>query len=453
MIEYLEIEHFKGFFESEKLSFSEYTGLPGSGLTLIIGPNNTGKTTVIEALLINTDKKFKESERHPGHPPKIIIKPKDKDALTFTNVSNGSQVACGSKIPKPLFEVIQSRRYWDHNSPGDMPMQEFSRRSETFLNRNNSDIGTSRVLATINRNPEQKKSFNKLVSKIIPHFTDWTIDTNDQNDYVKYITADVEHQANHLGDGFLSIFRICAHLIADEKNRTLIIDEPELSLNPSAQKQLAKVISELSADRQVIICTHSPYFVNWTDFLNGAKYIRLNKRDDKKCTVSVLKNNEYERFIKGSHSNWQKPQLLDLAAKEIFFSEKILFMEGQEDVGLIKKWFLDNNISVDFDVFGYGVGGAGNMKLLLKLANDLGIERVSAIFDGDKKEECRESNSEFPTFHIVSLDKDDIRDKYSNCKTCGKTLIKEGIFDDSGKLKSDDTSFKTLMEGVLEYMR
>jgi DNA repair exonuclease SbcCD ATPase subunit len=52
MLKKLSIEYYKGFYEQQSIEFS----IPnrkneGSGLTLIVGPNNTGKTTIINVLV------------------------------------------------------------------------------------------------------------------------------------------------------------------------------------------------------------------------------------------------------------------------------------------------------------------------------------------------------------------------------------------------------------------
>jgi hypothetical protein len=47
-----------------------------------------------------------------------------------------------------------------------------------------------------------------------------------------------------------------------------LIDEPELDLHPQMQKKLALLLSEEAKTRQIIVCTHSPYFINWEDYLN-----------------------------------------------------------------------------------------------------------------------------------------------------------------------------------------
>lgn len=448
----LSLEYYKGFYEEQSITFAiPEEDKEGSGLTLIVGPNNTGKTTIIESLLLNKDRKFKESDRHTNTNPKIVIESNSRKT-TCTNIDNGSQIHIDQDLDVK-FELIPSRRYWNTYSGNEWDVSQLLSQSSNQEIRNSTGLDTAAILKKINRNKEQKTILNNHLKKIIPHFTDWTIDTNDQGDYVKYQTATAAHQASLLGDGVISIFRICAHLVADANDYVLIIDEPELSLHPTAQKNLSRIISLSCKKRQVILCTHSPHFVNWNDLINGAKFIRLNKPNDEKCIISSLKNeSDYTKFIKTNLTEYQKPQLLDYVAKETLFAESILFVEGQEDVGLIRKWLFENKIEHNFEIFGYGVASWANIKLFLKLAEDLGLKKVAALYDNgtDTSKEYEWAKKEFPEYHIAILPTEDIRDK----PTSTNKPAKIGCFTSSGILKEDrKMDFENILQNIICYFK
>jgi predicted ATP-dependent endonuclease of OLD family len=96
--------------------------------------------------------------------------------------------------------------------------------------------------------------------------------------------------------------------------------------------------------------------------------------------------------------SWQQPELFDAVAKELFFSNKVLFVEGKEDVGLLSKFMRENNIPSDYLFFGYGVGGASKMYHYLCLARDIGLQKVSAILDhgADEKKIFNKCKEAFP---------------------------------------------------------
>ena len=435
----LKIEHYKGFYDEETVEFAVPDGkTPGSGLTLIVGPNNAGKTTLLEALLL--EGRVTESERHHNISPRITI----NDSV-YSNTDGGSVIKMidQSKPHGINFEVVQSRRLWDHTSDANLDSKEFLETTRQRAMRStvvSSD--TAAALKGISKNTARKIELNKLMTRIFPHFTDWTIDTSVE-DYVKYRVGNSEHGANLLGEGVMSAFHICIHLLSGDNAGVLIIDEPELSLHPTAQKSLSSILSEMSKNKQIILCTHSPYFVNWKDLVGGARFIRLNKSKNKECTVSMLKGDQdYLPFISKNLNEWQKPQLLDVAAKEILFAERVLFVEGQEDVGLIRRWAAEEGNSLNFDIFGYGVGGYANIHLFLLMAQDLRIEKVGALYDSgtDAEKSFKEDKKTFPSdsFMLRKLSTEDIRDKKPKVDcTCGTKdkKTKEGCFDTNGNLK------------------
>ena len=445
------IENYRGFCIQRTANFAVPNSKNGSGLTLIVGPNNSGKTSIIEALTITTSKKIKKGERHKN-PPKIIIE-SDSEKSVFINIDDGSQIKLenGSIQHTIEYDIISSRRHWQSTSGNEYTPAQFTQTSLTKEVRGqNSSLEVAALFRSINKDPSKKAEMINLIKKVNKNFTSWTIDTDDsEQDYVKYITnGNQEHRTDLLGDGLISVMRICSHLLANQNNKVLIVDEPELSLHPEGQKALARIFSKMSSNRQIIICTHSPHFINFRDFLNGAEIIRLNKLDDKECVISQLDHDKnYDKKITGLLEDWHKPQLLDYVAKEILFYERVLFVEGQEDVALIKRYLDENNIEIKFEIFGYGVGGFGNMELFLSLAKDLKLERVVALFDKNVSTFSALKNTyQSPTVKFYELETDDIRDK--------TTPAKVGVFDNSGKLKqtTEANNFKNLFTQIASFL-
>jgi len=448
MLKSVSIENYRGFFATQKIDFAVPDKIrPGSGLNLILGPNNTGKTSVVEALMLDQDKKFKESERHKDGNPVIKIENIAGNITTITNLNNGSPVTILGGPHGIKLELIPSRRLWAQEFSGKWEFSTLIAESARTDIRKGSMLNLGPVLSKILSDDQLKAKFDSCMKIVVPHFTDWTIDTNDNNsDYVKYKAGKNFHQANLLGDGIISLFRIVAHLVHDESS-TFIIDEPELSLHPTAQKRLAFLISELSKSKQIIACTHSPYFVDWHDFVNGAKFIRLNKHADAQCEARMLDNaKDYGAFISRSLHEFQKPQLLDTVAKEILFYDKVLFTEGQEDVGLIRKWCEKSGKSIGAEMFGYGVGGECNMKLFLEMAKDLNLKKVAALYDSNSVSFSTDSSA-YPDFLLKQLPTEDIRDKRNRCtNSCPYGKDREGTFSESGHLKQDrQNSFEKII--------
>ncbi|MFO1049912.1 MAG: hypothetical protein U1E52_18680 [Geminicoccaceae bacterium] len=111
-----------------------------------------------------------------------------------------------------------------------------------------------------------------------------------------------------------------------------------------------------------------------------------------------------------------------------------MFFEGQEDVGLLRKFSADRGIE-PLEVFGYGVAGSGNVKHFLRMTNELGIVSC-AIFDKDKENDFDEARRLFPDCLVELLPMPDIRDKIRRDKVKGEDILeKEGLFDNTGNIK------------------
>ena len=74
----IEICGLKGFREKQVLDLAEPTGEPGSGLTVLVGPNNGGKSTVIDALSYFNKPKdapsFAVGKRNQGAGSRVSLK-------------------------------------------------------------------------------------------------------------------------------------------------------------------------------------------------------------------------------------------------------------------------------------------------------------------------------------------------------------------------------------------
>ena len=145
--------------------------------------------------------------------------------------------------------------------------------------------------------------------------------------------------------------------------------------------------------------------------------------------LELKKYDNYKKLIKGS--NWQQPFLMDIVAKEIFFHDNILFVEGQEDVGLLKQ---DNQLSDSVNLFGYGVRGINAFEFAFQLAKDLGVKKAGVLLDAGVDEDSikneLETNFTDVEYKVIQWNKEDIRDKERY-----EQKRKTGYFDRSGVKK------------------
>ncbi len=454
MIKTLSIKGFRGYSKQARIDFGMPNSKPGSGLNIIVGPNNSGKSTIVESInAFNTNCSFSEGKRNQNAGSNVILECADENNILYTiktKSSGGSEVDCfvaGNKVENIQLDtyVLPSRRFVNYEFSKDTSDRGWYIRNTGLKNRKaNLEWFQTRLFAM----QDNKDKVDGLMSRILGKEIQWAIDQRDNGSYyVRFQFGNLSHSSEGVGDGLWSILTICDALYDSKEGQTIVIDEPELSLHPLYQKRLMELLLEYSETRQIIICTHSPYFVSWQAISNGAHLIRTNKKEGGEITISQI-TQEFRNNVDSFLHDIYNPHVLGIEASEVFFTEdNIILTEGQEDVVAFNKINKDLGIKLNGNFFGWGSGGAGNEAIFLKLFKDLGYEKVVAIFDGDKKDECEKCQANYPDYQFFVLPADDVRDKEAYT-----TNKKEGISTKSMDIKSKfEQDYREIMDGIKLY--
>jgi predicted ATP-dependent endonuclease of OLD family len=176
--------------------------------------------------------------------------------------------------------------------------------------------------------------------------------------------------------------------------QTIIIacEEPELYQHPPQAKILANAFLTLVSNQaQLIITTHSPYFITARSFEN----IRLVRRSlgrhsktyswsvDENC--SLIGDAKGEQAIGGLAARAMINQFLQPQTNEMFFSPCLILVEGDEDRSILSKYMLLRGLSSELLALGAHIvpmNGKGNLINALAIVRGFQIP-FFAVFDGD----------------------------------------------------------------------
>jgi predicted ATP-dependent endonuclease of OLD family len=183
-----------------------------------------------------------------------------------------------------------------------------------------------------------------------------------------------------------------------ELGPTLLLgfEEPELYQHPPQAQHISNLLEHLannkSSNTQIVVSTHSPYFVSSKGFEN-VRVVRKHYVD--KC--SLVASTTYAKVEKTiADALGAKPgmigvtiakieQIMQPSQKELFFSRVAVLVEGQEDIGYIAthlmlkdQWREFRRLGCHFIV----TGGKTNLSRPLAIATELCI-RSFAVFDSD----------------------------------------------------------------------
>jgi hypothetical protein len=276
---------------------------------------------------------------------------------------------------------------------------------------------------------KSRDSFDDVLRRIVDPVPNWSIDQMDTGQYfLKIRKRSSSHSSEGLGEGLVSLLYIIDALYDSKEGYTIAIDEPELSLHPALQRKLAALFMEYSATRQIILSTHSPYFACLEALQNGGTVARVHA-DNEASKISQLAPSTAQDVLR-LLKNQNNPHILGLNAQEVFFIEdRVILVEGQEDVVFFQRVQEGIQTMLAGTFFGWGVGGAENMGKIAAVLNDLGYSKVVGILDANRACLAAELATQFPAYHFFTIPADDVRTKKA---VLPKPAI-AGLLDDANK--------------------
>ena len=172
-------------------------------------------------------------------------------------------------------------------------------------------------------------------------------------------------------------------------NFILAIEEPELYWHPNGQRKMYSVLEEISQTDQVILCTHSNFFVNMHNYRNISIVNRINNGPTslRQYTGDIFETEDPE-----SKKRLQKVfrclSLFDLSRSELFFAKKVILVEGDTEKFIIP--FCSSELAAldpKYDLSSQNIcvvecGGKNSIHIFMRVLNRFNIPYV-VIHDVD----------------------------------------------------------------------
>lgn len=439
----------RGFSTTESLVFARPNGAPGSGLTVLVGSNNAGKSTLLESLFALSRLQapsFTEGRRNQSFGDRVEIRLSTVSGASISVESlrpGGSETALAGNVRSDRLFIVPSRRAFAPffgNIGADVPREQYVGNWRGQELRTPLMEGFAARLFRIDRDSAHRAEFQAVMAEIIDPPPEWAIDQSDGGQYYlryrwKGPSGVISHNSEGLGDGLVSLLSMVDSLYDANPDSMVVIDEPELSLHPQLQKRVRSLLSRRASGLQIVVATHSPYFVSWSDVNNGATVVRVHKTPagSRIAQPSAATLKTVGRFAQDLNN----PHVLGLEASEVFFLEDhVLLVEGQEDVVVLPRVLDQLGASLPGTFFGWGVGGASKMDAFAGLLQEMGYASVVGILDGDMRAEAERLRAAYPAYRFLCIPAGDVRTKPA---VAAREQV-EGLVDERGVLRPEHTT-------------
>jgi len=167
------------------------------------------------------------------------------------------------------------------------------------------------------------------------------------------------------------------------KNFILAIEEPELYLHPNGQRKMMSVLRNIASTDQVLACTHSNFFVDMFEYKNIVIVNRDGNSPTKtfQCTEDIfIAEDAHER--NRLRKVFRYLSLFDLSRSEMFFSKKVILVEGDTEKFIIPFWaskLAEENKIYDLSANNICVvecGGKTNIHIFMRVLNKFKIPYI-----------------------------------------------------------------------------
>lgn len=166
-------------------------------------------------------------------------------------------------------------------------------------------------------------------------------------------------------------------------NEIFVLDEPGMDLHLKGQQDMFEVLKHISKERQIMLCTHSPYLID----TNCLPIVRLV---EKKSTMLGRTSFDETIVCQNLHSYSDKDTVLtlldaigyDITKGLTYHKQQAIIVEGISDLLLLKAFYKVAQKDIDFDIF--FAKTTSKMDMVYSIIFGLGIKKIVVLYDADK---------------------------------------------------------------------
>ncbi len=309
-----------------------------SNLNILVGPNNAGKTNILDAI------------------HSVMDAETDKERFW----DSGADIE--------LKVNLKGKEYTLYNKKGEIKHEKNNDLGEAFVRIGDASsiyqLIPKKLKEFKERYPQQYKNFSEALSY---YFKDVEIS---EELFVLSVHADRKQRSvKRMGEGFKRLFVILFYIFNPQYN-IIFIDEPELHLHPSIIKRFLLLLREKKMDNQIFLTTHHPTFVQ-AHHLTDIWRVARNENGSTSAYRFISKNININRFV----------QEINDDNSAMLFSDKVLLVEGVSDrifmVEMINRFYKkDKDIKVVY------TSGKGTVDLYANLCHMFNIP-YAIMLDSD----------------------------------------------------------------------
>jgi len=174
-----------------------------------------------------------------------------------------------SQYSQPVYDAISSWQiYHFHDTSATAAMRHYEIVQDNKVLRFNAANIAPYLLKLRIEHPDSYQEILESVRLVMPFFDEFLLDVTEFGDKRKVNLSwnqkgsDYPLQPYHFSDGSIRFICLAIALLQPQPPSTIIIDEPELGLHPSAISILAELIQNASKRTQLIVATQSPALID-----------------------------------------------------------------------------------------------------------------------------------------------------------------------------------------------